>query len=91
MRVLQSNILRLERANTQVTSQNALLNIKYNKTSTLVNKMQITIDKAKVNIDKLKQENENLYNVIEKISPQRNFEDKGKCITEEENGSKNAS
>ncbi|CAB4007697.1 Hypothetical predicted protein [Paramuricea clavata] len=44
--------------------------------------MQITIDKAKVDIDKLKQENENLYNVIEKISPQRNFEDKGKCITE---------
>ena len=80
--VLQSNILRLERANTQVTSQNALLNIKYNETSTLVNKMQITIDKAKVDIDKLKQENENLYNVIEKISPQRNFEDKGKCITE---------
>ena len=80
--VLQSNIVRLERPNAQVTSQNALLSIKCNETSTLVNKMQITIDKAKVDIEKLKQENENLYNVIEKISPQRNFEDKGKCITE---------
>ena len=53
--VLQSNILRLERANAQGTSQNALLNIEYNETSTLVNKMQLTTDKAKVDMDKLKQ------------------------------------
>ena len=46
--VLQSNILRLERDSANVTSQNTLLNIKYNETSTLVNKMQITVDKAKV-------------------------------------------
>ena len=46
--VLQSNILRLERDSANVTSQNTQLNIKYNETSTLVNKMQITVDKAKV-------------------------------------------
>jgi hypothetical protein len=39
--------------------------------------MQLTTDKAKVDMDKLKQENENLYNVIEKISPQRNSPLKG--------------
>lgn len=80
--VLQNDILRLERANALVTSQNTLLNLKNNETSALVSKMQITIDKAKVDIEKLKQENENLYNVIEHISPQRNFEDKGKSVTE---------
>jgi hypothetical protein len=52
--VLQSNILRLERDSANVTSQNTLLNIKYNETSTLVNKMQIKLKWT----EKLKQENE---------------------------------
>jgi hypothetical protein len=47
-----------------------------------VSQSQIKIDKATIDIDKLKRENDKLYNIIEKISPQRKFEDKGKSFLE---------
>ena len=58
------------------------MHFKCKETSIQVNNVQEKIDQATVDIEKLKTENNNLYHIIEKISPQRKFEDKGKPFLE---------
>ena len=79
---LQSQVSQLQSVNTSITSENNLLSIKCKEASTLVGKFQKKIDKATVDIDKLKSENTKLYSVIEKLSPQRRFENQGKTFLE---------
>ena len=79
---LQSQVSQLQNVNAAITNENKILSIKCKETSTQVGQIQKKIDKATVDIDKLKTENNKLYNVIEKNSPQRRFEDKGKTFVE---------
>ena len=79
---LQSQVSQLQSVNTSITSENNLLSIKCKEASTLVGKFQKKIDKATIDIDKLKSENTKLYSVIEKLSPQRRFENQGKTFLE---------
>ena len=58
------------------------MDINCKKASVLVEQLQKKIDKANVDIDKLKVENNKLYNVIDKLSPQRKFENHGKTFLE---------
>ncbi|CAB3995786.1 Hypothetical predicted protein [Paramuricea clavata] len=79
---LQSQVSQLQNVNAAITNENKILSVKCKEASTQVGQIQKKIDKATVDIDKLKTENNKLYNVIEKISPQRRFEDKGKTFVE---------
>jgi hypothetical protein len=79
---LQSQVSQLQSENVLITNENKSLSIKYKEASAQVNQIQRKIEKAAVDIDKLKRENNNLYHIIEKISPQRRFEDKGKTFLE---------
>ena len=79
---LERKVSRLESVNATISHENKLLELKYKETSKLVSEAQSKISKATVDISKLKEENESLYKVVEKISPQRKFEDKGKTILE---------
>ena len=79
---LQSKILQLQSVNTLIARENQVLIIKHNEATTLVGQVKRKFEKVAVDIDKLKTENEKLYNIIEKISPQRRFENKGKTFLE---------
>ena len=79
---LESEISRLEESNKQLVCKNIALDTIYKETSLLASKLQTKVDESSINIEKLKEENENLYNVIEKICPQRKFEDKGRPLSE---------
>ena len=79
---LEHEIGRLEKANASMRSQNVLLQCKYNDSLLLVNKTQAKIDKAYIEIDKLKQENQYLYNTIEKIAPHEQQLNNGNDISE---------
>ena len=79
---LENEVSRLEKINTSIITQNSLLQVKYEEASSLVNKLQQKLEEASTEINKLKQENEYLHNLIEELSPQREFEDKGKLINE---------
>ncbi len=79
---LQSQVSQLQSVNASITNENKVLSIKCSESSTLIGQIQTKIDKASVDIHKLKTENNTLYNVIEKISPQRRFENKGKTFLE---------
>jgi predicted phage-related endonuclease len=77
---LQGQVSQLQSVNMSITSENNLLSNKCKQASTLVSQFQKKIDKATVDIDKLKSENTKLYSVIEKLSPQRRFENQGKTF-----------
>ena len=79
---LEYQISRLENINTTITQDNKDLNLNYKETSTLLSQTQTKFDKVTVDIEKLKWKNNNLYKIIEKISPKRRFEDKGKTISD---------
>ena len=79
---LQSQVSQLESVNATITRDNKALDIKCKEASALVSQSQIKIDKATIDINKLKRENDKLYDIIAKISPQRKFEDKGKSFLE---------
>ena len=79
---LQSQVSQLESVNATITCDNKALDIKCKEASALVSQSQIKIDKATIDINKLKRENDKLYDIIEKNSPQRKFEDKGKSFLE---------
>ena len=59
-----------------------MLSIKYKHATTLVGQVKRQVNKAAVDIDKLKQENSKLYNVVQKILPQRWSENRGKIFLE---------
>ena len=82
MNDLQSKVFELQSVNTSIARENQVLSIKYKEAATLIGQVKRKVDKATVDIDKLKTENEKLYNVIVKISPERRFEDKGKTFLE---------
>jgi hypothetical protein len=75
---LQSQVSQLESVNVTITRDNKALDIKCKEASALVSQSQIKIDKATIDIDRLKRENDKLYDIIEKISPQRKFLEVGK-------------
>ena len=81
---LENKVSQLESVNASIASENKLLDINCKNASVLVEQLQKKIDKANVDIDKLKVENNKLYNVIDKLSPQRKFENHGKTFLEVE-------
>ena len=59
-----------------------MLDISCKKASVLVEQLRKKIDKANVDINKPKIENNKLCNVIDKLLPQRKFENHGKTFLE---------
>lgn len=79
---LESEVSRLEKENGLMRSQNVILDIKHQQASTLATRLEAKLDQASTDIEKLKEDNRSLYDVIQSISPQAHFEDKGKNIAE---------
>lgn len=79
---LQSQVSQLQSINVSVTNKNEVLSVKCREASAQVDRIQKKIEQVAVDIDKLKTENRNLYYIIEKISPQRRFEECGKTFLE---------
>ena len=79
---LERQVSRLESVNASIIRDNKLLELKYKETSVLVTQAQSKISKVTVDITKLKEESSNLYNIIEKLSAQREFENQGKTVLE---------
>ena len=75
-------VSQLQSVNVSIKNENRVLNIKCQEASAQVHQAQKVIEKATVDIEKLKTENNNLFQIIEKISPQKRFEDKGKTFLE---------
>ena len=68
---LQTKVSELQSANTSIARENQVLSIKYKEATTLVGQIKQQFNKAAVDIGKLKTENSQLYDIIEKILPQR--------------------
>ena len=79
---LENQVSRLEDINATISRDNKEIGLKYKEVSKMFSQTQTKIDKATVDIDELKEENNSLYNIIEKLSPQMRFEDKGKTVSE---------
>lgn len=79
---LERKVSHLESVNASIIQEKRLLELKYKETSTLISEIHSKISKATVDISRLKEENNSLYSIIEKLSPQRRFEDKGRSILE---------
>lgn len=79
---LESEVSRLEKENGLMRIQNVILDIKHQQASTLATRLEAKLDQASTDIEKLKEDNRSLYDVIQSISPQAHFEDKGKNIAE---------
>ena len=75
---LESKVSCLENENASIIYANRVLDTKFKEASTHISQIEGKFNKARVGIKNLRTKNIELFNIIEKIFPQRRFENTGK-------------
>ena len=79
---LERKVSCLETENASIKHANRVLDTKFKEASTRIGQIEGKFNKAAIDIENLRNKNVELYNIIEKITPQRRFENIGKPFSD---------
>ena len=79
---LERKVSCLETENASIKHANRMLDTKFKESSTRIGQIEGKFNKAAIDIENLRNKNVELYNIIEKITPQGRFENIGKPFSD---------